>query len=135
MLDTRKKQGKEFYQNLGRLFYAVALADHSIHIQEIERLKEVVREHWLDVDDIKDEYGNDAAFQIETIFNQLLEYGQKADGMFQEFKDFYVDHKTLFPTKIKQLIKLTARAISSAFAGNNKSELIMLGRIELLFNE
>ncbi|RDY58034.1 hypothetical protein [Flagellimonas nanhaiensis] len=135
MLDTRKKQGKEFYQNLGRLFYAVALADHSIHIQEIERLKEVVREHWLDVDDIKDEYGNDAAFQIETIFNQLLEYGQKSDGMFQEFKDFYMEHKTLFPEKIKQLIKLTARAISSAFAGNNKSELIMLGRIELLFNE
>lgn len=135
MLDTRKKQGKEFYQNLGRLFYAVALADHSIHIQEIERLKEVVREHWLDVDDIKDEYGNDAAFQIETIFNQLLEYGQKSDGMFQEFKDFYMEHKALFPEKIKQLIKLTARAISSAFAGNNKSELIMLGRIELLFNE
>ena len=135
MLDLNKKQGKEFYQNLGKLFYAVAMADHSIHVNEIERLKEVVRDHWLDVDEIRDEHGTDAAFQIENIFNRLLEYEKDADDIYEEFEAFYMDHKILFPIKIKQLIMATARAITSSFAGSNKSELILLARIELLFNK
>ncbi|MDC6365936.1 MULTISPECIES: hypothetical protein [Flavobacteriaceae] len=133
MLDTKKKLGKDFYQNLGKLFYAVAMADHSIHVNEIERLKEIVREHWLDVDEIKDEYGNDAGFQIEHIFNQLLEYETKADTIYEEFEAFYTDNTALFPDNIKRLAMSTARAIAAAFAGSNKSELIILGRLELLF--
>nr|WP_293299860.1 hypothetical protein [Allomuricauda sp.] len=133
MMDSKKKLGNELYQNLGRLFYAVAMADHSIHAKEMDRLKEVVRDHWLEVDDIEDEYGTDAAFQIETVFDWLVEYGKNSDEIYEAFEAFYTEHKILFPDWIKQLIMSTARAITSAFAGSNKSELIVLGRIELLF--
>ena len=54
MSDSKKKLGNEFYQNLGKLFYAVAMADHSVHMKELEKLNEVIRDHWLDVDDIED---------------------------------------------------------------------------------
>ncbi|MBO0323701.1 hypothetical protein J0X14_15435 [Muricauda sp. CAU 1633] len=133
MMDSKKRLGNEFYQNLGKLFYAVAMADHSIHVKEIDRLKEVVREHWLDVDDVEDEYGTDAAFQIESVFDWFLEYGKDSEEIFEEFEAFYSEYKILFPETVKQLIMSTARAITSAFAGSNKSELILLGRIELLF--
>lgn len=133
IMDSKKKLGNEFYQNLGKLFYAVAMADHSIHVKEIDRLKEVVRDHWLKVDDIEDEYGTDAAFQIESVFDWFLEYGKDSEEIFEEFAAFYTEHKILFPDHVKQLIMSTSRAITSAFAGSNKSELILLGRIELLF--
>ena len=74
MAESKKKLGNELYQNLGKLFYAVAMADHSVHMKEMEKLNEVVRDNWLDVDDIEDEYGSDAAFQIISVFDQLLEY-------------------------------------------------------------
>ncbi len=38
---------------------------------EIERLKEDVRKYWLTVDSIEDEFGTDAAYQIEIVFNWL----------------------------------------------------------------
>lgn len=133
MMDSKKILGNEFYQNLGKLFYAVAMADHSIHVKEVDRLKEVIHEHWLNLDDIEDEYGTDAAFQIETVFDWFLEYGKDSEEIFEEFEAFYTDHKILFPKNVKQLIMSTARAITAAFAGSNKSELILLGRIELLF--
>ena len=133
MLDSKKKIGNEFYQNLGRLFYAVAMADLSIHVNEIDRLKEVVRDHWLHLDDLEDDYGTDAAFQIETVFDWLLEYGGDGDEIYEEFEAFYTEHKALFPKNVKQLVMSTSRAITSAFGGSNKSELILLGRIELLF--
>lgn len=134
MLDSKKKQGNEFYQNLGKLFYAVAMSDHSVHMKELEKLNEVVRNHWLDVDDIEDEFGTDSAHQITTVFDWLLEYEKDGEEIYEEFEEFYTDHKKLFTPKVKALAMSTSRAIATAFAGSNKAELVMLGRLELLFN-
>ena len=134
MLDAKNKIGKEFYQNLGKLFYAVAIADHSVHVKEIERLKEVVREHWLQLDDSVDEFGTDAAFQIESVFDWLLEYEKDGGEYYEEFEAFYYDHKSLFNTEVKNLTMATARSIAAAFYGSNKAELIILGRLHLLFD-
>jgi uncharacterized tellurite resistance protein B-like protein len=68
------KLGLEIYQNLGKLFYAVAIADGTIHIKEIDKLKEIVREEWIHVDRIEDSFHSDAAYQIETVFDWLLEH-------------------------------------------------------------
>ncbi|MEE1964274.1 hypothetical protein V1387_16400 [Allomuricauda taeanensis] len=135
MLDSKEKLGNEFYQNLGKLFYAVAMADHSVHMKELEKLNEVVRDHWLDVDDVEDEFGTDAAFQIATVFDWLLEYEKDEEEIYEEFEEFYTDHKVLFSPKIKSLAMSTSRAIASSFLGNNKAELVLLGRLELLFND
>ena len=134
MLDSKKKQGNEFYQNLGKLFYAVAMSDHSVHMKELEKLNEGVSDHWLDVDDIEDEFGTDSAHQITTVFDWLLEYEKDGEEIYEEFEEFYTDHKTLFTPKVKALAMSTSRAIATAFAGSNKAELVMLGRLELLFN-
>lgn len=133
MLDAKSKIGKEFYQSLGKLFYAVAIADHSVHAKEIDRLKEVVREHWLQLDDMVDEFGTDAAFQIETVFDWLLEYEKNSEECYEEFEEFFSDHKKMFNAEVRNLTMTTARSIAGAFAGSNKSELIILGRLQLLF--
>ena len=133
MLEAKQEIVKEFYQNLGKLFYAVAIADDSVHTKEIERLKEVVRAHWLALDDVEDEYGTDAAFQIETVFDWLLEYEKDGEQCYEDFEAFYTEHKILFNTKVQDLIIGTARAIAAAFAGSNKAELVLLGRLQLLF--
>ena len=112
----------------------MAMADHSIHMKEVEKLNETVRDHWLEVDDIEDEYGTDSAFQIISVFDWLLEYGKDSDQIYEEFEAFYTDYKILFTPQIKDLAMSTSRAIATAFAGSNKSELILLGRLQLLFN-
>ncbi|MDF0717925.1 hypothetical protein PY092_17305 [Muricauda sp. 334s03] len=135
MLKSKKDLGNELYQNLGKLFYAMAMADHSIHMKEMEKLNEVVRDHWLEVDDIEDEYGTDSAFQIISVFDWLLEYEKDSEEIHEEFEAFYMDHKILFSPKIKNLALSTSRAIAASFAGSNKSELILLGRLQLLFEK
>lgn len=134
MLDAKNKIGKEFYQNLGKLFYAVAIADRKVHPKEMEKLKEAVREHWLPLDDIVDEFGTDAAFQIETVFDWLMEHDKDGKEYYEEFEAFYEEHKIMFKPEVNNLTMSTARAIASAFAGSNKAELIVLGRLQLLFS-
>lgn len=134
MLESKKKLGNELYQSLGKLFYAMAMADHSIHVQEMEKLNEVVRDYWLEVDDIEDEYGTDASFQIVSVFDWLLEYEKDGEEIYEEFEAFYTDNKMLFTPQIKNLAMSTSRAITASFSGSNKAELILLGRLQLLFN-
>lgn len=57
-----EKIGNEFYQNLGKLFYAVAMADNNVRPIEMKRLRKYVRQHWLDMDEIEDEFHTDAAY-------------------------------------------------------------------------
>lgn len=132
MMLPSDKIGNEFYQSLGKLFYAVAMADKNVRPIEIERLKEDVKKYWLPVDAIEDEFGTDAGYQIEIVFDWLQQEEKEGNTYFQEFVDFYKEHPSKFTKAIKQLIFKTADDIASSFANKNKSELILLAKLKLL---
>ena len=129
-----EKIGNEFYQNLGKLFYAVAMADNNVRPKEVKRLREYVRQHWLEVDKFEDEFHTDTAYQIEIVFDWLE--GEEKDGeeYFKEFKEFYMEHHEKFPETIKKLIVETAESIASSFAGKNRSEMLTIFKLKQLFN-
>ena len=124
-----EKIGNEFYQSLGKLFYFVAMADHTVRPIEIKRLRNYVRQYWLDVDEIEDEFHTDAAYQIEIVFDWLD--GEEKEG---EFKEFYKEHPEKFSEPIKKLIVETSEAIAKSFAGKNRSEMLAIFKLKQLFN-
>ena len=63
--------GNKFYQNLGKLFFAVAACDNVVRDEEFASLKKTVTNHWMEIDDTEDEFGNDAVYQIEIVFDFL----------------------------------------------------------------
>ena len=132
MLNSQKL-GIELYENLGKLFYAMASIDGTVHTKEVDHLRSYIRSYWLDIDAIEDEYGSDAAFRIETTFDWHLEYGKEPEACYQEFTEFYKSNKALFNPNVKRLILDTANAMANAYAGKNKAELILLAKIEILF--
>ncbi len=132
-METDQNIGIAFYQSLGKLFYAVAAADKVVRDAELNALKYLVQSEWLVVDEIEDEFGVDAAFQIEVVFDWLDYETANAATNFKEFASFYNENKSLFSENINALIWTTCNAIAWSFAGNNKSELAMLGRLKLLF--
>ncbi|MBR9854596.1 MAG: hypothetical protein GYB37_08465 [Algicola sp.] len=129
-----EKIGNEFYQNLGKLFYAVAMADNNVRPKEVERLRKYVRQFWLDVDDVEDEFHTDAAYQIEIVFDWLKDEEKEGDEYFNEFKDFYKDHPEKFSESLKKLIVETSESIASSFAGKNRSEMLTIFKLKQLFN-
>jgi hypothetical protein len=125
----------KFYQNLGKLFYAVAAADRVVREQEIIRLKEIIRQEWLPLDDAVDDFGTDAAYQMQTVFDWLKEHNAEADACLKSFKSFMDKHSSLFTVQVMEKIWKTVNSVASAFAGKNKSELIILNKINHLFDD
>ncbi|MBT8186382.1 MAG: hypothetical protein HKP38_05360 [Croceitalea sp.] len=130
-----KKIANEFYQSLGKLFYAVAMTDKVVRPVEVEKLRKFVRQYWLDVDEFEDEFETDAAYQIEIVFDWLQEEDKDDMDYFEEFKRFYNEHAQKFTHEIKSLILDTAQAIANSFAGTNKSEMIMIFKLKMLFDQ
>lgn len=46
----------DFYQNLGKLFYAIAAVDTIVEEAELNVLKEIVKSKWTKVDPIDDDF-------------------------------------------------------------------------------
>jgi len=125
-----------FYQNLGKLFYAMAASDNTVREEEFTVLKEIVKSQWLDIDPIEDDFNTDAAYQIEVVFDWLNNQDDlNATSCFNDFIAYKNEQKHFFTDKIKQLILKTARAIASSFSGINKSELIMLAKLNIELNK
>lgn len=121
-----------FYQLLGRVFYAAAQADKMIHEEEVKALKQLVRERWLDVEDSLDAFGTDAAYQIEIVFDYLLQNELNSDNVIQELTVFNEEHPSLFTREVVELIMETTTKIISSFAQTNKSEVVFLSQLHLL---
>lgn len=135
-MEANKHLTLKFYQNLGKLFYAIAAVDGKVDKAEINKLKELITKDWLAIDDRKDPFGKDAAYQIEIVFDWLTndnEYNVKA--CYDDFVTFKIDQNHLFTKKIKQLILKTANAIAESFSGKNKSELILLAKLNIELNK
>ena len=112
-----------FYQNLGELFYAIANADGVVEATEIETLKMVVKQAWL--------HSNNANI-IVAMFDWLHDTkAHEAEVCFDNFLSYMTTNKVLFTPKTKALVLQTANAIASRFSGRNKSELILLAKLDI----
>jgi len=125
------KISNRFYQSLGKLFYAVAASDQVIRVEEISKMKAMIRQNWLEVDHAQDEFGTDAAFQIEIIFDWLQENETSVEKCFAAFKSFKKEHQTLFSPSINALIYKTAQSMAEAFSGTSQQELDLLNQIKI----
>ncbi|MFD1096287.1 hypothetical protein [Salegentibacter chungangensis] len=121
---------EKFYENLGKLFYAIAAADKVVREQEVKSLKKIVKTKWLGLEGSMDEFGTDEAYQMEVMLDWLEDNRPDANEAFNEFKDYKMEHEQLFDQEVNKLIWKTADAIASSFAGKNKSELIMLSKLK-----
>ena len=95
-METASSSELEFFQKLGRLFYAVAAADKVVHENEFDTLKEMVKERWTAASDLEDEFHSNAAFQIEIVFDWLEYQHLPASESFKEFTYFLKEHPGLF---------------------------------------
>ena len=126
---------KELYEKLGHLFYAVAFADGTIESAEIKKLKETVKERWLQAEESNDEFGSDAAFQIISVFDWLAAEQISGDKAYDAFAGFFRKNRGWFDPAMKENILQTAVDISIAFRGENKDEHALMENLKKLLDK
>jgi hypothetical protein len=121
-----------YFENLGKLFYAIAVSDKKIELEEIEILNQYIEEFWTDCDALEGIAATDPAYQIIITFEKLQEQQTSSTIAYKAFENYYNQNKSFFTNSAKHTILLTAEAIAKAFIGKNKTELGMLTKLKLL---
>ena len=126
----------KFYQNLGKLFYAIAVSDKVVREEELHKLQETVKSVWLTSNLVQDIDKPEAEHSIINTFKWLNRDDEyDAETCFNSFISFKKDNEQLFTKELNSLILKTANIIASSFSGKNKSELIMLAKLNLELNK
>jgi len=123
----------EFYQHIGKLFYALTAADNAIREEEFALFNALINDRWILSTGIKTEDTASSILQIKNTFKRLQNLNSNANSCFNECLIYINTNKTLFSPKLKALILNTAQQLASIVANKNKSELIMLAKLELCF--
>lgn len=118
-----------FYQNLGKVFYAIAAADRVVHEDEVETIKKIVNTEWLQLDGKKAAYEIEAMRQIKIVFYELVATKTNAKKCLNEFHVYKKANEHLFNDEVKKLIWKTANEIAHSFSNKNKSELLLLANL------
>ena len=125
-----------FYQNLGKLFYAIANTDKSVRDEELNILIDIVKSEWIPSKLVAKNYKERAENSIINTFKWLRDDDEyDAEACYNSFITFKNNHKYLFNNETKALILKTAGAIASSFSGVNKSELIMIAKLDIEFKK
>ncbi|HEY0667217.1 MAG TPA: hypothetical protein VGD22_03510 [Sphingobacteriaceae bacterium] len=119
-----------FYQKIGRVFYLVAAADKVVHQEEISALRKIVESSWLSFDSTFDEFGSDAAYQIEIVFDWLKDNNRNVNQAIPALKEFKNRHPGMFTKPVVDLIIKTAEIISSSFSGSDENESHVIDQLK-----
>ncbi|NOT36574.1 MAG: hypothetical protein HOP11_04295 [Saprospiraceae bacterium] len=124
-----------FYSNIGNILYSVAACDKVVQKEEILNVRKLLQKDWLIAEKSLKDLEEDSAQKIQNYFYSLLEQSPDPQECFNEFKAFYESNKDMFSKTINDWIINTTSAIAFSFSKNNKSELVMLSKIQILLTQ
>lgn len=117
---------------IGYVVYAVASADNHVALEEKKIAHDLINEHWTLLADNEDPFGVLALDFVDKIIVSFDEDHLDSDKAFDSFKEIFEEQKNEFTPEIKQFILDLCIKVGSAFNQMNKSELVLLSRIEIL---
>ena len=118
-----------FYEAIGYLCYAISAADRKVKLDEIKVLKKILTEDWL-----PQNHPSEAILKIQIVFEKLINQNLESDAAMIFFKLFKESHNELFTPDTKELIWKTVNSIAEAVAGKNKSELVLLSKLNTILS-
>ncbi|MFN3404788.1 MAG: hypothetical protein ACK40G_11870 [Cytophagaceae bacterium] len=121
---------KIFYQELGKLLYAIAFSDKKITASEKESLRKLVKEQVLPLEASKDKYGTDLGFLTEFEFDLLEERKADPGSTFDDFIGYMKENKTGIPAALKNLAYDLASKVAESYRGINQNEKELLNKLK-----
>jgi hypothetical protein len=124
-----------FYEELGKLVYAIALADESITPAERETITKMVTERLLHKERDTDRYGTNEAWITEFSFETAEENGLSAEEAMGQFMDFVREYRDEISEDEMNLYIKMGDQMADAFHHINKKENKMLGTLRSFLME
>ena len=117
---------------LGYLVYAVASSDKHVSDEEKKVVHDMLNREWTVLSDREDPFGVRAMDLIDKMIIQMDDLHIHSVDAFTEFQKIFDSNREQFTPEIRKFMIEICISTGSAFNRMNKSELVLLSRIEQL---
>lgn len=117
-----------FIKALSQLFYAVASADKVVANEELEAIENLLHSEWEANNILKKGEINLIIAEVQA----LVKVKANSTSCFEDFKNYFQNNNSDFSPTVKNQIWKTSDSIAAAYAGKNKSEVILLAKLKNL---
>jgi hypothetical protein len=117
---------------LGYLVYAVASSDKYVSEEEKKVVHDKLNHEWKLLADSEDPFGVRAMDLIDKMMIKMADLHIESEDTFEEFKKIFEVYRDQFTPEIRKFMIEICISTGSAFNRMNKSELVLISRIEQL---
>ncbi len=118
------KNVKQYYKELGRLVYCIAIADGVVQSEERDELHQFVKKELAHHEFTYDSSGMNQAFYVDFEFEDLAEKHIKTDGIADHFKNFVKNNIEPGDAElIRHSLNLMER-VANAYSKNEEKKII-----------
>lgn len=126
---------KQFYKELGRLLYAVAMVDGKVKKKEIDALHDFVSRELAPFENESDSSGMNEAFYTDFEFDEYLDHHVTIESAHDSFVKYLQEHVTdIDPVLVDKSLKAIDK-IATAFREMNAKEKAMIHKIKTEIKE
>jgi hypothetical protein len=115
-----------FYKELGKLLYAMALADKTITKEEKEEVSKQIAERLLHKEVDADQFGSNEAWITQFSFDTTEEVGGSGEEAFEEFLTFIKQYRNELTEQEIEICYRLSEHVANAYRHVNKNESKML---------
>lgn len=119
-------------KSIAYIVYAIASADHKVSSEEKKAVHDFVNENWKTLSDKEDPFGVRALDFIDKLITSLENQKISSESSFELFHKIYDENKKDFTLEIKRFLVNISIKTGASFNRMNKSELVMLSRLEII---
>jgi hypothetical protein len=117
---------------LGYLVYAVTSSDKHVSQEEKKVVHDKLNHEWKLLADSEDPFGVRAMDLIDKMMIKMADLHIESEDAFEEFKKIFEVYRDQFTPEIRKFMIEICISNGSAFNRMNKSELVLISRIEQL---
>ena len=125
---------EKFARCCGYAVYAVAYADKSIEQEERAAIHLFLNENWMELADSSDPFGVKSIEFIEQMMDAFVSDKLNSELAFERFKELFDSIQNLLSSNQQKFILNLCIKVGNAFNRMNKSELVLLSRIERMIH-
>lgn len=125
---------EKFARCCGYAVYAVAYADKSIEQEERDAIHLFLNENWMELADSSDPFGVKSIEFIEQMMDAFVSDKLNSELAFERFKELFDSIQNLLSSNQQKFILNLCIKVGNAFNRMNKSELVLLSRIERMIH-
>jgi hypothetical protein len=115
---------KQYYKELGKLIYAIAIADGVIQTEERDKLHQLVLKELTHYEKTYDSSGMNQAFYVDFEFEKMEKEHPKLNGTVKEFNDFVENNLQAGDEKLMKHSLQLMESIANAYSKKREKSII-----------